>query len=90
MSNGNGNGSSGDPTPASSAIALLPRHACGQPSVAWLLRFFALSWRVGARMLVCTWHLGDGAAAFAPARRLIVALLKRKAENPVAARSSVN
>ena len=24
MSNGNGNGSSGDPTPASSAIALLP------------------------------------------------------------------
>jgi hypothetical protein len=36
-------------------------------------------------MLVCPWHLGDGAAAFAPTRRLIVALLKRKAENPVAA-----
>jgi hypothetical protein len=32
---------------------LAARHACGQPSVAWLLRFLALLWRVVARMLVC-------------------------------------
>jgi hypothetical protein len=85
MSNGNGNGSSGDPTPASSAIALLPGMSVVSLPSPGCFDFSPYPRRLGARMLVCTWHLGDGAAAFAPARRLIVALLKRKAENPVAA-----
>jgi hypothetical protein len=80
----NGNASSGDPTPASSAIALLPgMSVVSLPS----LGCFDFSPYPGVWAPGCwfPWHLGDGAAAFAPARRLIVALLKRKAENPVAA-----
>ena len=84
MSNGNGNGSSGDPTPASSAIALLP----GTPVVSlpspgcFDFSPYLACGRPDAGLDLTS---GRRSRRLRPRKEVDRGLLKRKAENPIAA-----